>query len=602
MSSFSASKLSRVAFLIAKWNLTIALAAACLAAGPLDAATGTAAVPGQAQRAVSHAAQTSSTPWWQYALIYEIYPRSFQDTNGDGIGDIDGIIQRLGYLQGLRVNAIWLTPIYPSPQKDFGYDISNYEAIDPMFGTMADFDHLLAAAKAHHIRVIMDMVMNHTSDQSPWFKESRSSRSSPKRDWYIWRDGKGPGIPPNNWQSEFGGSAWTYDPTTKQWYYHKFLAAQPDLNWRNPAVEKAMFDACRFWLDKGVAGFRLDAIPELFEDPGLRDEKILPGTNQVGDPNEEQNRTENLPEVHVAMRALRKMVDSYPGDRVLIGETYLSNIQSQLQWYGGKSHNELQLPMDMQVGFIDKLDVNEFRTKIDEAETELNGYMPLFVFDNHDNDRSWNRYGDGKHDAAIARIIAAILLTARSADLMYYGQEIGMVTTPPKTLAEVQDPDGIRGWPKYKGRDGERTPMQWDPGKNAGFSTAAKTWLPIPASYKTVNVQAESGQPGSLLNWYKRLIQLRQDNPALRAGQNIMVNTSDPNVLSYLRKNPGAGPSVLVAMNFTDQPHTVSCRLQAQGIHKTHATALLADQGVDKNVDLNHVVLPPFAVFIGAVQ
>jgi len=600
MNSFSAIKPSCVPFLTAKRNLIIGLVVSCLAAGPLFAAM--TPEPAQTANSVSTTPRKNASPWWKHALIYEIYPRSFQDTNGDGIGDINGIIQRLGYLQNLRVNAIWLTPIYPSPQKDFGYDISNYEAIDPMFGTMADFDHLLAAAKAHHIRVIMDMVMNHTSDQSPWFKESRSSRNNPKRDWYIWRDGKGPGIPPNNWESEFGGSAWTYDPTTKQWYYHKFLAAQPDLNWRNPAVEKAMFDACRFWLNKGVAGFRLDAIPELFEDPELRNEKILPGTNEVGSPNEEQNRTENLPEVHVVMRALRKLVDSYPGDRVLIGETYLDNIQSQLEWYGGKAHNELQLPMDMQVGFIDRLDVNEFRTKINQAETQLDGYMPLFVFDNHDNDRSWNRYGDGKHDAAIARIVATILLTTRSADLMYYGQEIGMVTTPPKTLAEVKDPDGIRGWPKYKGRDGERTPMQWDPGKNAGFSTAAKTWLPIPASYKTVNVQVESGQPDSLLNWYKHLIDMRADNPALRDGQNIMVDTSNPNVLSYLRKNPGAGPSVLVTMNFTDQPHTVSYNLQAQGIQGTHASALLADQGVAKDIDLNHVTLPPFAVFIGTVQ
>ena len=200
-----------------------------------------------------HQAQTKekAAPWWQHAVIYEVYPRSFQDTNGDGIGDLKGIIQRLGYLQNLGVNAIWLTPIYPSPQKDFGYDISNYEAIDPMFGTMTDFDHLLTVAKAHHIRVIMDLVLNHTSSQSPWFKESRSSRTNPKRNWYIWRNGKGPGIPPNNWQSEFGGSAWTYDASTRQWYYHKFLAAQPDLNWRNPAVEKAMFNVCRFWLNKG---------------------------------------------------------------------------------------------------------------------------------------------------------------------------------------------------------------------------------------------------------------------------------------------------------------------------------------------------------------
>jgi alpha-glucosidase len=593
MNSISATTISRAAFRFAIRKLPIGLVATCLAGGSLFAATPAKSEPGQTKIA---------SPWWKHALVYEIYPRSFQDTNGDGIGDINGIIQRLSYLQSLKVNAIWLTPIYPSPQKDFGYDISNYEAIDPMFGTMADFNHLLVAAKAHHIRVLMDMVMNHTSDQSPWFTESRSSRNNPKRDWYIWRDGKGPGLPPNNWESEFGGSAWTYDATTKQWYYHKFLAAQPDLNWRNPAVEKAMFDACRFWLNKGVAGFRLDAIPELFEDPELRNEKILPGTNEVGSPNEEQNRTENLPEVHVVMRALRKMVDSYPGDRVLIGETYLDNIQSQLEWYGGKAHNELQLPMDMQVGFIDRLDANEFRTKINQAETELDGYMPLFVFDNHDNDRSWNRYGDGKHNAAIARIIAAILLTTRSADLMYYGQEIGMVTTPPKTLAEVKDPDGIRGWPKYKGRDGERTPMQWDPGRNAGFSTAATTWLPIPASYKTVNVQVESGQPDSLLNWYKQLITMRAKNPALRDGQNIMVDTSNPNVLSYLRKNPGTGPSVLVAMNFTDQPRTVSYHLLAQGIHNPHATALLADQGAPSDVDLTHVTLPPFAVFIGTVQ
>ena len=540
-------------------------------------------------------------PWWKHALIYEVYPRSFQDTNGDGVGDINGIIQRLDYLQSMRVNAVWLTPIYPSPLVDFGYDISNYEAIDPIYGAMADFDHLIAAGKAHHIRVIMDMVLNHTSDQSPWFQESRSSRTSPKRDWYIWRDGKGPGIPPNNWQSEFGHSAWTYDANTKQWYYHKFYAQQPDLNWRNPEVQKAMFDACRFWLDRGVAGFRLDAIPELFEDPTFQDEKILPGKNAFGDPNEDPSRTENLPEVHEVIRHLRKLVDSYPGDRVLIGETYLSNIQQQLAWYG-QNNDELQLPMDMQVGFLNKLNVAQFRTKIDQAETGLNGNMPLFVFDNHDNARSWGRYGDGKHNAAIARIIATVLLTTRSTAMMYYGQEIGMVTTPPKTKAQVQDPIGKTGWPKEKGRDGERTPMQWDSGKDAGFSTAAKTWLPIPASYKTVNVQVESDQPDSLLHWYNQLIQMRKNDPALHDGQNIMVNTADPNVLSYLRKNPGQGPSVLVAMNFTNKPQTVAYALQAQGIQGSHATALLEDGGMSKDVDLGHVVMPPFAVFVGQVQ
>ncbi len=446
--------------------LSLALTMVFFTAGSLHAATSSAQARTQPADAVA--------PWWKHAVVYEIYPRSFQDSNGDGIGDIEGIVQRLDYLQSLKVNAIWLTPIYPSPQVDFGYDISNYQAIDPVYGSMADFDRLVAAGKKHHIRIVMDMVMNHTSDQSAWFKESRSSRTNPKRDWYIWRDGKGPGMPPNNWQSAFGHSAWTYDPTTKQWYYHRFYAAQPDLNWRNPQVQKAMFDACRFWLDRGVAGFRLDAIPELFEDPQFRDEKVLGGKNDFGDPNIDGSLTTNLPQVHAVMRDLRKLVDSYPGNRVLIGETYLHDIQDQLLWYG-KNNDELQLPMDMQVGFINKLDVNAFRTKINQAETGLNGNIPLFVFDNHDNARSWNRYGDGKHDAAIARIVAATLLTARDAALMYYGEEIGMVTSPPKTLAEVQDPVGRVGWPKYKGRDGERTPMQWDTGINAGFSTAEKT-------------------------------------------------------------------------------------------------------------------------------
>jgi alpha-glucosidase len=554
-----------------------------------------------AQQKVQPHPTATVIPWWQHALIYEIYPRSFQDSNGDGVGDINGIIQRLGYLESLKVNAIWLTPIYPSPLVDFGYDISNYEAIDPIYGSMADFDHLIAAARQHHIRVIMDMVMNHTSDQSPWFQESRSSRNNPKRDWYIWRDGKGPGIPPNNWQSAFGHSAWTYDPTTKQWYYHKFYAAQPDLNWRNPEVQKAMFNVCRFWLDRGVAGFRLDAVPQLFEDAQFRDEKEIGGTNTFGDPNLDENRTSNLPEVHGVMRALRKLVDSYPGNRVLIGETYLPNIQDQLRWYG-KNHDELQLPMDMQVGFINKLNANEFREKINQAETQLDGNMPLFVFDNHDNPRSWNRYGDGVHDAQIARVIAALLLSPRAVALMYYGQEIGMVTTPPKTKAEVQDPVGKVGWPKYKGRDGERTPMQWDSGKNAGFSTANKTWLPIPASYKTVNVQAESAEPGSLLNWYKRLIALRAENPVMRSGQTVMVDRTNPNVLSYLRIDPQTGPAVLVAINFSAQAQTIDYHLRAHGVSGSGATGLLETPGMQRRIDLHHMTLPPFGVFIGTLQ
>ena len=543
----------------------------------------------------------SATPWWQHAVIYEIYPRSFQDSNGDGIGDLNGITQRLPDLENLGVNAIWLTPVYPSPQVDFGYDISNYENIDPMYGTLADFDHLVAEAKRHHIRVLMDMVMNHTSDQHPWFQESRSSRNNPKRDWYVWRDGKAPGVPPNNWQSLFGHSAWTYDKKTQQWYYHKFYTQQPDLNWNNPDVQAAMFNVVRFWLDRGVAGFRLDAITNLFEDPQWRDEKVLPGKNAYGDPNEDIAMTTNLPQVHDVMRALRTVVNSYPGDRVLVGETYLPNIEELEKMYGAHQ-GQLQLPMDMQVGMINHLDANMFRLRIQEAENDLHGNMPLFVFDNHDIERSWDRYSDGVHDAAIARVVAAILLTTRSTALMYYGQEIGMVTTPPKTREDVQDPIGKIGWPQQKGRDGERTPMQWTPGVDAGFSTAAHTWLPVAANYKNVNVQKEAAVPNSLLNWYKTLITLRKNNPALRNGNNIMLNTSDNNVFSYLRKNSVSGPSVLVAMNFTAQSRTVSFDLKPYGIVEPRTHTLLQDGGVVESISLQEIKLPPFAVFIGQVQ
>jgi len=550
----------------------------------------------------------SDGPWWKHAVVYEIYPRSFQDSNGDGTGDLNGITDRLGYLESLGVDAIWIAPCYPSPQADFGYDISNYEAIDPQYGTMADFENLVAQAKKHNIRIIMDMVMNHTSDQHPWFKESESSRTNPKRDWYIWRDPKGytadgKPIPPNNWISAFGGSAWQWDPKTKQFYYHEFLVQQPDLNWRNPDVEKAMFDVVRFWLDKGVAGFRLDAITNLFEDPKLRNEPYTGKIDAMGDREVKDIYTNNLPEVHVVMRKLRALVDSYPGDRVLIGETYLPSVQDLDNWYGGAAHNQLQLPMDMQVGFINKMDASLFRTRINQAETEINGNRPLFVFDNHDNPRSWDRYGDGVHNASIARVIASVLLTSNSAAMMYDGQEIGMVTTPPRTKAEVRDPAGIRGWPKYKGRDGERTPMQWSDTTDAGFSTAAKTWLPIPPSYRTVNVQSEENRPGSLLRWYKDLITLRANDPTMRDGDQVMINTSNPSVLAYVRKSVDGHPAIVVALNFAASPQTISLDAASAGVTGTNVSTVLTDApSLERTGSLSNITLPPFASWIGRVQ
>lgn len=535
-------------------------------------------------------------PWWKNAVVYEIYPRSFQDSNGDGVGDLNGITSRLDYLHGLGIDMIWLSPIYPSPQVDFGYDISDYQAIDPQYGTMADFDRLLSEARKRNIRICMDLVMNHTSDKHPWFVESASSKSNPKRDWYIWRDGKGPGKPPNNWTSIFGHSAWQYDPKTGQYYYHKFYKEQPDLNWRNPEVKNAMFSAVRFWLDKGVAGFRLDAVPTLFEDPDLKDAQVLQGKNAYGDPILDTSLTDNLPEVHDVMRALRRLVDSYPGNRVLIGETYLPNIQELYKWYGGAAGDELQLPMDMQVGFINKLDASEFRARIQDAEAGIGTNRPLFVFDNHDNPRIDARYGDGVHDAAIERMLAAVLFASRGAAMMYYGDEIGMTTHPPTRVQDVKDPIGRTGWPREKGRDGERTPMQWTPGHEAGFTTSNHPWLPVAPDYKKINVAVEQGKTDSLLEWYKQLIALRRDNPALADGDETMLDSSGRNVLSWARRSEGHATAV-IACNFSASAQTVDLGAAGNSVR-----TLLKSPGVADPSSLNKVSLPPFGVYVGETE
>ena len=567
-------------------------------------------------QAVSHAttvanakteSQQRNDPWWKHAVIYEIYPRSFQDSDGDGIGDLNGITQRLDYLHSLGVDAIWLSPIYPSPQVDFGYDISDYENIDPQYGTLADFDRLVAEAKKRNIRILMDMVMNHTSDKHKWFVESTSSKDNPKRDWYVWRDGKPggtpPNNPPNNWISEFGHSAWQYDPKTNQYYYHRFYTQQPDLNWRNPAVEKAMFDSIRFWLDRGVAGFRFDAIPTLFEDPALRDAKELEGTNAYGDRKQEHDLYDNLPEVHDVMRRLRTMTDQYSGDRVLIGETYLPNVQELDKWYGGAKHDELQLPMDMQVGFTNKLDANLLRQRINDAETKIDGNQPLFVFDNHDNIRSWDRYGDGVHNEAIAKLIATLLFTSRSTALMYYGEELGMVTTPPARVEDVKDPIGVTGWPQEKGRDGERTPMQWDDSKNAGFSTADTTWLPVPSSYHTTSVKTEENEPNSLLNWHKQLIALRRTEPALRNGKMVMIDVNNPSVLSFIRQDATGKPSIVVSLNCTGQPQPLFADpAYAKTLGKSVQTLLTSDPSLQNATTLSAITLPPYGSWIGRLK
>ena len=575
------------------------------------AATGLAA---QTTPVASGSAPAIDSTWWKHAVIYEIYPRSFQDTNGDGVGDLNGITQRLDYLQALGVDAIWISPMYPSPQVDFGYDISDYENVDPQYGTLKDFDRLMEEAKKRNIRVILDMVLNHTSDKHKWFVESASSRTNAKRDWYVWSNGKDGGkaggkpVPRNNWESLFGGSAWEYVPQTKSFYYHKFYKQQPDLNWSNPAVEKAMFGTMQFWLNRGVAGYRLDAIPTLFEDPKLRDEPVLGGTNAQGDPKLKEIYTTNLPQVHDVMRRMRSMVEKYPdakypGDRVLIGETYLPNTAELDKWYGGEKKDELQLPMDLIIGFSNKLDASRFRTLITEVQTQVHGSQPLLVFDNHDNIRSWERYGDGVHNVEIAKLIAAMLFTTRGTALMYYGQELGMVTSTPTRVEDVRDPIGRTGWPKEKGRDGERTPMQWDATPpQAGFSTSATTWLPVAANYKTVNVQTELADPNSLLNWHKQLIEMRRKRDAVRDGGMVMLDTSNPSVLSYVRTAPVGHHNIVVALNMTGQPQKISLDLKEAGISQTAIKTLLTDDSSLQGVTTTSMTLPPFASWVGEVQ
>jgi alpha-glucosidase len=540
-------------------------------------------------------------PWWRTAVIYEIYPRSFQDSNGDGVGDINGIISRLDYLQSLDLDAIWLTPMYPSPLVDFGYDVSDYTAIDPLYGTLEDFDRLIAEAKKRNIRVIMDLVPNHTSDQHPWFKESRSSRTNLKRDWYVWRDGKGPDQPPNNWQSWFGHSAWQYDATTQQYYYHHFYVQQPDLNWRNPEVRKAMYDVMRFWLDRGVGGFRLDAVSRLFEDEQLRDDPIVPGKNAYGDPNIVHKYTDNLPEIHDVLREMRQVVNSYPGNPVLISEADEPNIAELTKMYG-LHHDEVQLPMDFQIADVNMLSAPAFRKLLDEAENNSAGGEPLFFFSNHDQPREWDRYGDGVHNDQISKLMATLLLTTRATPLLYYGQEIGMRTTPPERKEDVQDPIGKIGWPKEKGRDGERTPMQWDSSKNAGFTTSNHPWLPIPPSSTTYNVEVESKQPNSILSFYRRLVELRRTQPALKQGTYETLDKENPSVLSYLRKMDG-GESVLVVLNMTGETQNVGFDLSSFGIRMGTVKPLLeAPADGAETRPLSKFTVLPFGVFIGSVR
>ena len=527
--------------------------------------------------------------WWQHAVFYEVYPRSFADSNNDGIGDLNGITSKLDYLHDLGIDAIWITPCFPSPQVDFGYDVSDYEDIDPMYGTLTDFDRLVAEAKKRNIRLILDFVVNHTSDRHKWFLDSKSSKTSAHRDWYIWRDGKGPDQPPNNWQSTFGLSAWKYDLATKQYYYHYFYPEQPDLNWRNPAVEKAMFDVTRFWYKRGAAGFRLDAVDTMYEDASLTDNPPLPGTNKFGGPNTVEKYNKKLPEMHGALQRLRSVADEY--DAVLIGETWTQNV-SELKDYYGEHNNELHMPMDLMLTNL-PLSAPVIRDHV--AGVDASGGWPTYVITNHDIVRSYTRYSDGAHNDDIAKLMAGLYLTLRGTPIMYYGEEIGMQNNGPARKEDVKDPIGILGWPKEKGRDGERTPMQWNAGPNAGFSKSTP-WLPVPASAQTHNVESERKDSNSVLSFYRRLLLLRKEEPALREGKYIALNVSDANVMSYLRQYKN--DTVLIVLNVSASKQQPNFDLAQEGLASPQANTMLASGASVPIGALKTVLLEPYGVYI----
>ena len=501
--------------------------------------------------------------WWQRGIIYQVYPRSFMDSNGDGVGDLRGLISRLDYLRGLGVDAVWLSPIFPSPMKDFGYDVSDYTGIHPLFGTLEDFDLLIREAHAHKIKLVLDFVPNHTSDQHPWFIESRSSRDNPKRDWYIWRDPAPSGGPPNNWLSNFGGSAWEYDPKTEQYYYHAFLRQQPDLNWRNPQVIEAMLNVLRFWLERGVDGFRVDVLWHLIKDEQFRDNPVNPDWREGADPYQRllELQTTDQAEVHAVVTRMRRLVDQYQ-DRVLIGEIYLP-VERLVKYYG-VNLSGVHVPFNFQL-LLAKWHARDIARIISQYEAALpKGGWPNWVLGNHDRPRIVSRVGSKQ-----ARVAAMLLLTLRGTPTLYYGDEIGMhdVEIPPE---KVQDPFEKNVPGRGLGRDPQRTPMQWSAAKNAGF-TAGKPWLPIAEDYAQNNVEAERDDPLSILSLYMQLINVRRGEPALEVGELERIDTAG-DLLTYIRRDGES--AFLVALNFGSEPQVIDISDKAGGGRITLSTGL----------------------------
>lgn len=498
-------------------------------------------------RADDRAVPALITPWWEHGTIYQIYPRSFQDSDGDGVGDLRGIERRIDYLIDLGIDAVWLSPIFPSPMADFGYDVADYRGIDPLFGNLGDFDRLIGRLHRRGLRLLLDFVPNHTSDQHPWFVESRSLRTNRKRDWYIWRDPAPGGGPPNNWTSDFGGSSWEYDAATGQYYLHAFLKEQPDLNWRNPDLRAAMIDVLRFWLDRGVDGFRIDVLWHMVKAADLPDNPLNPAYRaEMGEKYRVlQTHSTDQPEVHEIAAEFRALADSY-GDRVLIGEIFLP--VERLMDYYGRDAPEVHLPFNFQL-LEAPWDAHALAEIIAAYEAALPaGAWPNWVMGSHDAPRLAGRLGEAQ-----ARVAAMLLLTLRGTPTLYQGDEfgIGKVAISPDRL---RDPQELRQAGLGLGRDPARTPMPWDGSANAGFSDV-EPWLPLNADWPTRNATAQRDDPGSMLNLYRSLLQLRRARPALSVGDITVLNAAD-DVLAYVRRH--GDEHLLVALNLSDRPRELA--------------------------------------------
>lgn len=507
--------------------------------------------------------ETGNFDWWTEGVIYQIYPRSFMDASGDGIGDLRGIIDRLDYLndgteKSLGIDAIWLSPIFLSPMLDFGYDVSDYSDIDPIFGSISDFDELLSEAHKRNIKIILDFVPNHTSHLHEWFIESRNSIDNPKRDWYIWEPPKGGGWSrPNNWQSVFGGPAWEWDEKTQEFYYHHFLPEQPDINWRNPKLREAIYGEMSFWLDRGVDGFRLDVINHIFKDKNLRNNPYTIGRRPYDMQKhiyDKDLHDENLEVV----REMRALVDGYgkKGERMLVGEVFIEDPHIAKRYYGD-GRDGLNLAFYFKFSYM-PFKARSFCDTVSLWEDILpEGAWPTYFLSNHDQPRHIGRYAkiSDKETEARAKVAATMLLTLRGTPFLYYGEEIGMMNLH-INRRDLKDPVGIRYWPIPVGRDLARTPMQWDETKYAGFTKSHETWLPIHPNHETVNVKTESSDPSSLLSFYRNLIWTRKRNSPLRRGSIKIIKNTPEGIFSYLREY--RGEILLIVLNFKKREYRLS--------------------------------------------